>query len=339
MLTEKYIFYPGWLWTVGPGLALAVLLSAIIVIAASQGLVSTGLALGLLVVPNLILVGFCARWLFQGCIVVKPNQVILRGYMHIIDKKGHRKRAYIRQYVPRTEWSSISVEGLFFPTVTWTHHGVTIIFGQVGRAYLLRKLLAAPRAEFDRTLPLNPLLACAIGTTKRFGAAVDTGIETIAGLIPGTRPHLTAATRWVQRTTRRATRAIGRRLVTLCGGSRSVTIEYARFVAFCRQFLLDKRSTELRSERAIFYLQALGQAQIVLPRTYDPLSYGPQTVGQQTNDDSIWMLHPSIHSVDDITRRIPQRTFEQLWLENVLRNIDTNDAKAGDLTRIPVSAN
>jgi hypothetical protein len=320
--------------TVGPGLALAVLLSAIVVVAASQGLVSTGLALGLLVVPYLILFGFCARWLFKGCIVVKPNQVILRGYMHVIDKEGHRKTAYIRQYVPRAEWNSISVEGLFFPAVTWSRYGETIIFGHVSRAYLLRKLLAAPRAEFDRTLPLSPLLVFFVGTAKRLGAAINTGIEAIARLIPGTRPHLTATMRWVLRATRRAAHAIGRRLVALSVGSRSVAIEYARFVAFCRRYLLDQCSTEIRGERAAFYLQTLGQAHIVLPRTYGPLTYGPQA-----NDDNIWMLHPSIHSVDDITRRIPQHTFEKLWFENVLRNIDVSDVTAGELTRIPASAN
>ena len=145
MLTAKYIFYPAWIRTVGPGLALAVVLSAIIIVAASHSLVSTGLALGLLVVPNLILVGFYARWLFKGCIVVKPNQVILRGYMHVIDKNGHRRTAYIRQYVPRTEWSSLSVEGLFFPAVTWNCHGETIVFGQVRQAVLAAQAVGLHR--------------------------------------------------------------------------------------------------------------------------------------------------------------------------------------------------
>ncbi len=329
MLTAKYIFYPAWIRTVGPGLALAVVLSAIIAVAASHGLVSTGLALGLLVVPNLILVGFYARWLFRGCIVVKPNQVILRGYMHVIDKNGHRRTAYIRQYVPRTEWSSLSVEGLFFPAVTWNRPGETIVFGQVSRPYLLRKLLAAPRAEFDETLALHPLLVLLVGTTKRLGAAINTGVEAIARLIPGTRPHLTAATRWMLRATRRATHAIGRRLVALSGGSRSLAIEYACFVAFCRRYLLDRRTTDVKSERAAFYLQTLEQTRIVLPRT----------VGPQANDDSIWILHPSIRSVDDITRRIPQRTFERLWFENVLKDIDLSDGAAGELARISVTAN
>ena len=64
----------------------------------------------------------------------------------------------------------------------------------------------------------------------------------------------------------------------------------------------------------------------------------PRTVGPQANDDSIWVLHSSIHSVDDITRRIPQRTFEQLWFENVLKDIDLGEGAAGELTRIPVTA-
>jgi hypothetical protein len=328
MLTEKYIFYPAWIRTVGPGLALAILLSAIIVVAASQGLVSTGLALGLLVVPNLILVGFCARWLFKGCIVVKPNQVVLRGYMHVIDKDGHCKRAYIRQYVPRSEWSSISLEGLLFPTVTWNHQGDTIVFGQVSRPYLLRKLLTAPRAEFDNTLTLHPLLVFFIGTAKRLGIAISAGMEAITRLIPGPCPRLTAATYWTLRVTRRVTHAIGRRLVMLSGESRSLAIEYARFVAFCQRYLLDKHATEVRSERATFYLQTLEQARIVFP----------WTAGPQADEMSPWMLHPAIHSVEDITRRITQRTFEQLWLETVLMGIGLSDSATGELARIPVTA-
>ena len=328
MLTEKYIFYPAWIRTVGPGLALSSLLSALIVVAAGQGLVSTGLALGLLVVPNLILAGFCARWLFRGYMVVKPNQVILRGYMHVIDKDGHRKKAYIRRHVPRAEWSSISVEGLFFPAVIWSRGDETVVFGHVGRAYLLRKLLAAPRAEFDKTLTLHPLLVFAIGVAKRLGAAINAGTETVARLLPGTRPHLTAATQWMLRATRRAIRAIGRRLVALSAGSRPPAIEYARFVAFCQRYLLDRHAADVRSERTVFYLQTLEQASIVLP----------WSAGPRDDDRFPWVLHPAIRSVDDITRRIPQRTFEQLWFEDVLTEIDWSDAATGELARFPAAA-
>ena len=319
MVTEKYIFYPAWIRTVGPGLALASLLSALIVVAASHGLVSTGLALGLLVVPNLILVGFYARWLIRGCIVVKPNQVILRGYMHVIDKDGHRRKAYIKQYVPRTEWRSISVEGLFFPAVTWNRYGETFVFGYVSRPHLLRKLLATPHAAFDKTLTLSPPLMFFIGSTKRLGAAVSAGTEAVARLFPGTRPHLTAITRWALHAARRAVYAIGKRLVTLSGGSRPPAVEYARFVAFCQRYLLDRRAADAKSERISFYMQTLEQACIVLP----------WTAGPQADDYFPWVLHPAIHSVDDITQRIPQRTFEQRWFENVLAEIDWGDAAAG----------
>jgi hypothetical protein len=328
MLTEKYIFYPAWIRTVGPGLALAVLLSTVIVFATSHGLISTGLALGLLVVPNLILVGFYAGWLFRGCIVVKPNQMILRGYMLVIDKDGHRRKAYIRRYVPRTEWSSISMEGLFFPAVIWNRCDEAVVFGQVSRAYLLRKLLATPRAEFDKTLTLHPLLVFTIGSTRRLGAAVNAATEAVARRLPGTRPHLTAATRWALRATRRAIRAIGRRLVTLSGGSRPPAIEYARFVAFCQRYLLDRHAADGRSERTVFYLQTLEQASIVLP----------WMAGPQADDHFPWVLDPAIHSVDDITQRIPQCTFEQLWFENVLTEIDLGDTALGELARIPATA-
>jgi hypothetical protein len=42
---------------------------------------------------------------------------------------------------------------------------------------------------------------------------------------------------------------------------------------------------------------------------------------------STWMLHPRIQSVDDITRRIPQRTFEQRWFEKLLQDIDVDGGR------------
>jgi hypothetical protein len=188
--------------------------------------------------------------------------------------------------------------------------------------------LAAPRAEFDKTLTLHPLLVFYMDTTKRFGAAIRTGMEAIARLLPGTRPTLTAATRWTLRVMRRAAYAIGRRLVTLTSGSRSVAIEYARFVAFCQRYLLDRHAADARNESTAFYLQTLERASIVLP----------WTAGPQANDCFPWVLHPAIHSVDDIIRRIPQRTFERLWFENVLMDIDLGDTAPGELARIPVTA-
>lgn len=308
MLTIKHVFRPDWMRTVGPGLILAMLLSASIVVATNHELVSPGVALRLHLVPNGVLLGFCASWLLKGSIVVKPNQVVLQGWTKVIDQEGRRKYVQIRQAVPRSEWDSLAIEGLFYATVTWSHDGKTIVFERLSRPDLLRKLLAAPAGPFDGILSLGPLPLVLMGLAKALKLAIGLGIAAITRLCPSARPVLDAAARWAFRQARRGIRTLGVYLVTLFGGSRSLALEYARFVAFCRHYLLGRRLAVVHGDLASFYWKTLQRACVV---------YGPAP--------STWVLHPYIQSVDDIKRRIPQRTFERMWFENLFQDLIADD--------------
>ena len=316
MLTNKHVFRPAWMRTVGPGLILAMLFSTGIVFVTNREMISPGVALRLHLVPNLVLLGFCTRWWLQGSIVVKPNQVVLQGWTKVVDSEGRKRLAPTRQYIPRSEWSSITVKGLFFATVTWSHEGETVVFERLGRPDLLRKLLAAPAARFDSLLSLGPLPLALIALAKALKLVIGKGIAAVARLYPPARPYLNAVARWALCQTRRAIRSLGVHLVALSGGSRSLALEYARFVAFCRHYLLGRRLAVVTGDLASFYWRTLQQACVV---------YGQAP--------SSWMLHPHIQSVDDIKQRIPQRAFERMWFENLLRDIDAGDVTRGDVSR------
>jgi hypothetical protein len=317
MLTEKYVFRPAWMRTVGPGLALAMLLAAAIVVAANHGLISPGLALRLHLVPNLVLLGFCTRWHLQGSVVVKPNQVVLQGWARVIDGWGRSRPVQIRHVVPRDEWGAIAVDGLFFATVTCAREGETIVVERLGRPDLLRKLLAAPSARYDSLLPLGPLPLALIVLARVLKLAIGAAIGAVARLCPAARPHLVAAAQWALRHARRAIRTLGVHLVALSGGSSSLTLEYARFVAFCRHYLLGRRLAVVRGDLAAFYWKTLREACVV---------YGQAP--------STWILHPRVQSVEDIKQRIPQRAFERMWFDNLLQDIDSVALGPGEPIRI-----
>jgi hypothetical protein len=197
--------------------------------------------------------------------------------------------------------------------VTWSREEETIVLEQLGRPDLLRKLLAAPAAPFDSLLSLGPLPLALLALAKALKLLIGRGIAGIAHLYPPARPHLDAVARWALCQTRRTVRALGVHLVALSGGSGSLALEYARFVAFCRHYLLGRRLSAAKGDLAAFYWQTLREACVV---------YGQAP--------SAWMLHPHIQSVDDITRRIPQRTFKRLWFENLLHDLDAGDGTDGD---------
>ena len=316
MLTHKHVFRPGWIRTIGPGLVLAMLLSAAIVLATNSEMISPDVALCLHLIPNGVLLGFCTRWLLQGSIVVKPNQVVLQGWTRVVDSEGRKRFVRIRQSIPRSEWCSITVKGLFYATVIWSNEEETIVFERLGRPDLLRKLLAAPAARFDSMLSLGPLMMVLLALAKALKLVIGRGIAAVAHLYPPARPYLNAVACWALRQTRRTVRAIGVHLVALSGRSGSVALEYARFVAFCRHYLLGRQLAVVRDDLASFYWRTLKQACVVYGQA-------PYT----------WILHPHIRSVDDITQRISQRTFERLWFENLLYDLDAGDVTRGGLTR------
>ena len=184
MLTNKHIFRPAWMRTIGPGLILAMLLSATIVFATNHEMISPGVALRLHLIPNGVLFGFCARWLLHGSIVVKPNQVVLQGWTKMVDREGRKRYTQLRRFVPRSEWSTITVKGLFFATVTWSHEGETVVFERLGRPDLLRKLLAAPAARFDSLMSLGPLPLALLALAKALKLAIGWGFGAVARLYP-----------------------------------------------------------------------------------------------------------------------------------------------------------
>ena len=102
--------------------------------------------------------------------------------------------------------------------------------------------------------------------------------------------------------------------MTVSGGSGTLALEYARFVAFCRHYLLGRRLAVVKGDLGSFYWKTLQESCVV---------YGQAP--------STWMLHPHIQSVDDITRRIPQRTFERMWFENLLCDLDVGEQSRGGL--------
>jgi hypothetical protein len=319
MLTEKYVFRPAWLRTVGPGLVLAMLISALIVVATNHEVISPGVALRLHLVPNLVLLGFCARGQLQGSVVVKPNQVVLQGWAKVTGRRGRSRLVQIKHAVPRDEWGTIAVDGLFTATVTCACEGGTIVVERLGRPDLLRKLLAAPSARYDSLLPLGPLPLALIVLAKALKLAIAAGIAAVARLCPAARPHLTAAARWTLGLMRRAIRTLGVHLVALSGGSSSLALEYARFVAFCRHYLLGRRLAVVKGDLAAFYWKTLREACVV---------YGQAP--------STWMLHPRVQSIEDIKQRIPQRAFERMWFDNLLQDIDSVALGPGEPTCVPL---
>jgi hypothetical protein len=315
MLTKQHIFRPAWIRTVGPGLILAMLLSAAIVLSSNYEMISPSIALRLHLVPNLVLLGACARWLLQGSIVVKPNQVVLQGWTKVVDREGRKRYVQIRRSIPRSEWNSIAVKGLFFASVTWSDEGETIVLERLGRPDLLRKLLVVPAGPFDSLLSLKPLPLLLVALIQVLKLATVRAIAAIGRLCPQSSPYLNAAARWALRQARHAIRVLGVHLVTLTGGSRSTALEYARFVAFCRHYLMGRRLAVVKDERASFYWRILKEACVI---------YGYAS--------SEWILHPRIQSLDDITERIPQRTFERMWFENLLQDVDIGNLGQGRFT-------
>jgi len=167
MLTKKYVFRPAWLLYAGPGLLLAMLLAAAVVLAADRGLISTHTALGLQVVPNLILAAFCRRWSVAGRAEVKPNQVVLQGRAIVLDQNGRARRAYVRHHIPKSEWHTLQVSGLLLATLTWTRPGETIVLERLSQPYLLRHLLHAERRAWA-----SPSLTQRLYTRRARGLAL-----------------------------------------------------------------------------------------------------------------------------------------------------------------------
>ena len=195
MLTLKHVFRPACLLTLGPRSILAMLLSASIVVATNYGLVAPDVALRLHLVSGGVLLVLCLCWWLEGSVVVKPNQVILQGWTKVVDGWGRKRVVPIRESVPRCEWRSLTVTGQFFATVIWCHDGKVVVFERLSRPDLLRKLLAAPEAQFDSMPSLRPLPLALVALARALKLAIGKGIAEVARWVPPARTHLDAAAR------------------------------------------------------------------------------------------------------------------------------------------------
>ena len=209
MLTKKYVFRPAWLLFAGTGLLLAMLLAAGVVLVASRGLIPASTALGLHLIPNLVLAAFCVRWLATGHVVVKPNQVVIQGWAKVLAENGRARHAYVRRHVPRSEWHTLQVSGLLLATLTWTHQGETIVLRHLGQAYLLRHLLHPQRrvwANTSLTQRLYTHRARGLGLLRAFALlrlVCHVGVAIVRRLYPEAAPGLERAVRRCLRRARR----------------------------------------------------------------------------------------------------------------------------------------
>jgi hypothetical protein len=172
MLIKKYTFRPAWLLFVGPGLLLAMLLAAGVIVSAHRGMISAPVALRLHLLPNLVLAAFYACWRTEGRLVLKPNQVVLQGWAKVKPESGRARRAYVQRHVPRSEWHTLHVSGLLLGTVTWTDgKGTTIVLRHLSRAMLLKQLLQPQqqdRAYSSLTQQLYAHRARGLGLLRAF---------------------------------------------------------------------------------------------------------------------------------------------------------------------------
>ena len=310
MSTRTQVFRSAWILSVGPRLAAAVALAVLIFKVNDSGLVSHRLGLWLYFVPILILAYAHLRWLLRGHIAVTRRQIVFRGWVRKRDEDGNTKWIHTRRMVPRSEWGSITVEGLIFPNVTWEKFGDSFVFERVGRPRRLCALLRSSEDTFDEGLSLGMLAVIAllfIGLAKTLKLLVET--------LKWSWPHLRATGSWVLRRARQGLRTTQRQLTVTADQALSPASEYSRFIAFCQNEVFAAGLLQARNRQAILYMEILEQAHILHRRV---------------NGRVVWRLHPRIQSIEDITSRISQRTFEQARFRALLAEVDLDKITQSD---------
>lgn len=209
MLNKTYVFRPAWLLFAGPGLVCAMLLAAGVILVAEHGMISAPVALRLHLVPNLILVACCARWLAAGHVVVTPNQVVLYGWARVIHVPGRARHVYVRRCIPRSQWHTLQISGLLLATVTWTDGNETIVLRHLGQAYLLKHLLHTRRRAWvssSLTQRLYARRARGLGLLRAFALLrllFHAGVVLVRWLYPEAAPGLELEARRCLRRARR----------------------------------------------------------------------------------------------------------------------------------------
>ena len=227
--------------------------------------------------------------------------------MHRVDQDGSHRHLYTQKHIPRAEWSSITTEGLIYPTVSWHCLGETVTLEHVTRARLLQRLLFASESEFDQAPSPSALILVLIGlarTLQAIGAlAWRLGVALFAGTVWLARwgwPHLRRAAHWMVRSIRQHIQERQTRAQAPQTSLPLPTPEYRQFVRFCREHLFDG-DPSFQVDMGDFYREILEQARIISKR---PNGYG------------LGALHPRIQCIDDITRRITFEAFEWRLLEH-----------------------
>ena len=298
---NRHVFRPSWVPNLGLTLGLVVGVLAFgprlvpsLFARPSVGYVY-GLAAGLVAATYL-------RWKLRGHIEIDAQQVVVKGWVSLIGPDEARHTRYVSEYIPRSLWDSIRVEGLIFPRVIVTRFSKQIVFEQVAHPRQLRRLLDAPPEAFgaEARPGVGMLMIIGLGALFRLVAGVVGRLAlSLVQLIHWARPYLGNAYRvLVRELSHRGmqlwTRFLGRpRLSQSSSGPiEHHGHEYRQFLRFCQALCGGQRDLVDHGPSEV-YLQLLQRAHIV-------------AAGDR---DRTWTLHPRIRCVRDIELRIPEDTF------------------------------
>jgi hypothetical protein len=328
MVTKRYKFRPAWVLTLGPGLVLALAFIVLIAMAVGDGLISGDIALWLLILPGVILAGSYLRWLSKGSISIGRDQVVVRGPMTVTDPERGSRRVRATKYLPRQYWNSLMIEGVLFPTLTWTRFGETVQFGRVMQPHRIRKLLTSPEGQFGRGLGPTTSEVLLFGLVMglkltgsllwRMTVALSVGALWLARW---TWPHLKAA---VSRIRGGASDADMQRVASPSASSLSLH-DYQRFVAFCQSRFFGEEVEQIPTDDEVdLYLEVLERVHVVQ---------------KHVNGHSVWTLRPCIEHLDDITKRVSQQVFERIRLQSRTSGTSLTEDTLGEAMEQAIAMN
>lgn len=284
---QEHIFRPAWVLYVGPGWVAATGLLVLTIKAQQSDILPLNVLKWFYLLPIAILGYAYLRWLLKGRIKVTPNEVVFRGWIKKIDQSGNTRATYLRRIIPRSQWSSIDIEGLLFPRVVWQCFGQKIVFEQVSHPRRLRRLLNQPADDFQEKQPIDllPVLGLVVKLIGWLGCGLWNGSKWLAQQIA---PHLKRARQWVLDKVRPAPLQ---------------DPEYARFLAFCQHTLLDNGSISVLDEHAKFYLYVLNRCHIA-----SSIVNGHLEVVRRAH----------IQTIDDVKLRVTPAALSALWFDHLL---------------------
>jgi hypothetical protein len=203
--------------------------------------------------------------------------------------------------------------------VTWEKFGESFVFERVGRPRRLCALLQSSEDKFDEGLSFGALAVIAlilIGLTKV--------VKLLVEMLKWSWPYLKVAGGWMQQRARQGFRATQGQQAVTANQALSPAPEYARFLAFCQDAVLDGGLLEARNRQSVIYIEILEQARILRRRV---------------NGRIEWGLYPRIQSIEDITSRISQEAFDQAWFRVLLADVDLDKVSPNDKTPVIATVN